>query len=89
MVGDNEEGIRGQFSQAVDVLRGANVNAGEYRPTDHNPLARFDDATGREVKRYRLDAPYAFAVITDDEMKNEHRCHLAEPALDGFRGELL
>ena len=89
MAGDTEEGLRGRFSRVVDVLRGADVDAGEYRPTDHDPLARFDGATGREVERYWLDAPYAFAVITYDDTENEHRYHLAEPALDGFRGELL
>ena len=89
MAGDSEGGLRGRFSRAVDVLRGADVDDGPYRPADHQPLARFDGAPGREVERYWLNAPYAFAVITYDEAANEHRYHVAEPPLDGFRGDLL
>jgi flagellar protein FlaI len=91
MAGDTEGGggLGSRFARIVDVLRGADIDAGPYRPPEHGPLARFDGAAGREVDRYWLDAPYSFAVVTYDDEENEHAYHVAEPPLDGARGDLL
>ncbi|MFB6068631.1 MAG: type II/IV secretion system ATPase subunit [Halobacterium sp.] len=84
------ENVREQARRVADVLRGSNVDVGEYRPAAHGPLVSFDGLEGyEEVDRYWVHAPYAFVFVGYDEADDEYRYHVVEPGLDDFEQELL
>jgi flagellar protein FlaI len=68
--------------RALTVLRGTRVDAPNYAPERHGPLAPASvDAVGEEVDRYWLNAPYAYASIRYDDAESEHRYVVVEPEL--------
>jgi flagellar protein FlaI len=72
------------------MLRGSEVDVQPFEPGEDGPLASFDvPADHREVDRYWVNAPYAYVVITYDEVENEHAYHAVEPELDAFERDLL
>jgi flagellar protein FlaI len=82
--------VRERAARVADVLRGSDIDIGEYDPDAHGPLVTFDGLDGyEEVDRYWVNAPYAFVFVGHDPEENEHRYHVVEPELDEFEQELL
>ncbi|WP_096393164.1 type II/IV secretion system ATPase subunit [Halorubrum trapanicum] len=89
-LGDRIEDLRLRLSRAWELLQGSTLDVRPFRPGEDGPLASFvvpDDE--REVDRYWVNAPYAYVVITYDEVESEHRYYAVEPELDAFERELL
>jgi flagellar protein FlaI len=83
-------GLGRAITRTIEVLRGSEVDPGQFDPSVHGPLVGFDPpADNEELERYWLDAPFTFAVITYDHADDEHRYHVAEPDLDPVERELL
>jgi flagellar protein FlaI len=83
-------GLGRAITRTIEVLRGSEVDPGQFDPSVHGPLVGFDPpADNEELERYWLDAPFTFAVITYDHADDEHRYHVAEPDLDAVERELL
>jgi flagellar protein FlaI len=82
--------VRERAARVADVLRGSDIDIGEYDPDAHGPLVTFDGLDRyEEVDRYWVNAPYAFVFVGHDPEENEHRYHVVEPELDEFEQELL
>ncbi|QUO47165.1 type II/IV secretion system ATPase subunit [Halorubrum ruber] len=89
-LGDRIEALQRRLSRTWELLQGSTLDVRPFRPGEDGPLASFvvpDDE--REVDRYWVNAPYAYVVITYDEVESEHRYYAVEPELDGFERELL
>jgi len=91
---DGRSGITGglidRLAEYVDVLRGTDLDAVDYRPDEHGRLVEFDGLEGyEEVERYWVDAPYAFVSINYDDTGKEHRYQVVEPTLTPLESELL
>jgi len=89
-LGDRIEALQRQLSRAWELLQGSTLDVRPFRPGADGPLASFtvpDDE--REVDRYWVNAPYAYVVITYDDVESEHRYYAVEPELDAFERDLL
>ncbi len=89
-LGDRIEALQRRLSRTWELLQGSALDVRPFRPGEDGPLASFtvpDDE--REVDRYWVNAPYAYVVITYDDVESEHRYYAVEPELDGFERELL
>ncbi|RLM72559.1 type II/IV secretion system ATPase subunit [Halorubrum sp. Atlit-26R] len=89
-LGDRIEALQRRLSRTWELLQGSTLDVRPFRPGEDGPLASFvvpDDE--REVDRYWVNAPYAYVVITYDEVESEHRYYAVEPELDAFERELL
>lgn len=89
-LGDRIEALQNQLSRAWELLQGSTLDVRPFRPGEDGPLASFtvpDDE--REVDRYWVNAPYAYVVITYDDVESEHRYYAVEPELDAFERDLL
>ena len=97
MSGDTHSGsestlgsLRRRLVRTVEMLRGSEIDVQPFEPGEDGPLASFDvPADHREVDRYWVNAPYAYVVITYDEVESEHAYHAVEPELDAFERDLL
>ncbi|MFW5999985.1 MAG: type II/IV secretion system ATPase subunit [Halorubrum sp.] len=89
-LGDRIEALQRRLSRTWELLRGSSVDVRPFRPGEDGPLASFVvPEHEREVDRYWVNAPYAYVVITYDEVESEHRYYAVEPELDAFERELL
>lgn len=89
-LGDRIEALQNQLSRAWELLQGSTLDVRPFRPGEDGPLASFtvpDDE--REIDRYWVNAPYAYVVITYDDVESEHRYYAVEPELDAFERDLL
>ncbi|MFC7141752.1 type II/IV secretion system ATPase subunit [Halosimplex aquaticum] len=78
------------LSRAATVLTGTRIHVPNYDPARHGRLVADPPATGeREVERYWLNAPFAYATISYDDEENEHRYRVVEPSLDETELDLL
>jgi flagellar protein FlaI len=83
-------GLRGRIERFVELLRGTDYESDPFRPADDAPLASFSLPTDhREVERYWVNAPFAYVVVTYDEVASEHQYHAVEPDLSPFAARLL
>ena len=83
-------GARRWLARTGQLLTGAAVPETKYDPNRHGHLVGSDaNVSGNEVDRYWLNAPFAYAVITESPQTNEHRYNVVEPSLDPFEQELL
>jgi flagellar protein FlaI len=93
MASDQRDGRLGAFrarlARTVEMLRGSQVPDELYRPADHGSIVEDREFDGREVERYWLNAPYAYAAITYDDEDNQHYYRAIEPRLDRFEEDLL
>ncbi|SMO79560.1 type II/IV secretion system ATPase subunit [Halorubrum cibi] len=88
--GDAVEALRRRLERTWEMLRGSELAVRPFRPAEDGPLAAFTAPPDeREVDRYWVNAPYAYVVITYDEVESEHRYYAVEPDLDEFERELL
>jgi flagellar protein FlaI len=82
--------LRRRLARTVEMLRGSEIDVRPFEPGEDGPLASFDVPDGhREEDRYWVNAPYAYVVVTYDEVDNEHAYHAVEPELDAFERDLL
>lgn len=88
--GDAIEAFRQRLRRTWEMLQGSELVVRPFRPGEDGPLASFTAPPDeREVDRYWVNAPYAYVVITYDEIESEHRYYAVEPDLDGFERDLL
>ena len=81
---------RRTLERLIDVLRGSRIDLERYNPDRHDPLVSFDGIDGcTEVRRYWVNAPFAFVAILYDDEHNAHRYHVVEPTLDGEERTVL
>ena len=79
------------LSRAATALAGTRIHVPDYDPGRHGRLVADAPPTGeREVERYWLNAPFAYATIGYDDEENEHRYRVVESSLDDdeFRSTL-
>ncbi|EMA69003.1 type II secretion system protein E [Halorubrum aidingense JCM 13560] len=89
-VGGRIEALRRRLSRTWELLQGSELDVRPFRPGDDGPLAAFSPpADEREIDRYWVNAPYAYVVITYDDVESEHRYYAVEPDLDAFERDLL
>ena len=89
-LGDQLEDLRRRLSRAWELLQGSTLDVRPFRPGEDGPLASFAvPADEREIDRYWVNAPYAYVVITYDDVESEHRYYAVEPELDAFERDLL
>ncbi|MFB6139761.1 MAG: type II/IV secretion system ATPase subunit, partial [Halosimplex sp.] len=82
--------LRRWLSRAATALTGTRIHVPDYDPARHGRLVADASFPGeREVERYWLNAPFAYAVISYDEADDEHRYHVVEPRLDETELDLL
>ncbi|ELZ40121.1 type II secretion system protein E [Halorubrum californiense DSM 19288] len=89
-LGDRIEDLQRRLSRAWELLQGSTLDVRPFRPGEDGPLASFvvpEDE--REIDRYWVNAPYAYVVITYDDVESEHRYYAVEPELDAFERDLL
>ena len=89
-LGDRIEDLQRRLSRTWELLQGSTLDVRPFSPGEDGPLASFvvpEDE--REVDRYWVNAPYAYVVITYDEVESEHRYYAVEPELDAFERGLL
>ncbi|QWC19924.1 type II/IV secretion system ATPase subunit [Halorubrum sp. 2020YC2] len=89
-LGDRIGALQRRLSRAWELLQGSTLDVRPFRPGEDGPLASFAvPEDEREVDRYWVNAPYAYVVITYDEVESEHRYYAVEPELDAFERDLL
>jgi len=89
-VGGRIETLRRRLSRTWELLQGSEFEMRPFRPGDDGPLAAFSPPEDeREIDRYWVNAPYAYVVITYDDVESEHRYYAVEPDLDEFERDLL
>jgi len=87
--GEEPQSLVERIRHGLAVLRGSGVEVEPYEPDD-GALVSFDGLAGyEEVRRYWLNAPYAFASINYDDDDNTHFYYAVEPELDEDEYELL
>ncbi|WP_178917436.1 type II/IV secretion system ATPase subunit [Natronomonas gomsonensis] len=83
------EAIRNSIRRTAETFSGSQLPATQYQPGHHGDVVgdrQFDD---REIERYWLNAPFAYAVVTYSDTDDKHLYRVIEPELDRFEGELL
>ncbi|CDK39836.1 type II/IV secretion system ATPase subunit [Halorubrum sp. AJ67] len=89
-LGDRIEAFQRRLSRAWELLQGSTLDVRPFRPGQDGPLASFTvPEDEREIDRYWVNAPYAYVVITYDDVESEHRYYAVEPELDAFERDLL
>ncbi|GAA0718846.1 flagellar protein FlaI [Halorubrum trapanicum] len=89
-LGDRIEALQRRLSRTWELLQGSTLDVRPFRPGEDGPLASFAvPVDEREIDRYWVNAPYAYVVITYDDVESEHRYYAVEPELDGFERDLL
>lgn len=82
--------LRDRAQTAVSLLRRPSIDVEPYDEDVHGPLISYDGISGqKEVERYWVNKPYAFASITFDPDEKEHCYHVIEPELSEFQQTLL
>jgi len=78
------------LSRAATALTGTRIHVPNYDPERHGRLVEDRPPTDeREVERYWLNAPFAYATISYDDEENEHRYRVVEPSLNETELDLL
>ena len=78
------------LSRAATAITGTDMHVPNYDPERHGRLVTDVPPQGdREVERYWLNAPFAYATISYDETDNEHMYRVVEPSLDETELDLL
>ena len=78
------------LSRAATALTGTRIHVPNYDPERHGRLVEDRPSTDeREVERYWLNAPFAYATISYDDEENEHRYRVVEPSLNETELDLL
>ncbi|SFR40301.1 MULTISPECIES: type II/IV secretion system ATPase subunit [Halorubrum] len=89
-LGDRIEALQRRLSRTWELLQGSTLDVRPFSPDEDGPLASFTvPEDEREVDRYWVNAPYAYVVITYDDVESEHRYYAVEPELDAFERDLL
>ncbi|WP_459194177.1 type II/IV secretion system ATPase subunit [Halosimplex sp. J119] len=84
------EALQQWLSRATTALTGTRIHVPNYDPKRHGRLVADPPDTGeREVERYWLNAPFAYATISYDDEDDEHRYRVVEPSLDETELDLL
>jgi flagellar protein FlaI len=82
--------IQQWLSRAATALTGTRIHVPNYDPERHGRLVEDRPSTDeREVERYWLNAPFAYATISYDDEENEHRYRVVEPSLNETELDLL
>jgi flagellar protein FlaI len=83
-------GLFGRLSRLSEVLRGTDLDVGNYVPGEHGGLVTFDGLGGyEEVDRYWLNPPFSFVSINYDPDDNSRFYYVVEPELDEDEYALL
>ncbi|ATW87658.1 flagellar protein FlaI [Halohasta litchfieldiae] len=84
------EELRHRLNLVAKIIRGSSVVVRPYRPAEDGQLASFEIPDGEEeVDRYWVNAPFAYVVITYDDVESERYYNAVEPDLDAFEQQLL
>jgi flagellar protein FlaI len=82
--------LQSWLSRAATAVTGTRIRVPDYDPARHAAVVGDPpESDARELERYWLSAPYAYATISYDDEENEHRYEVVEPGLDEFEMDLL
>ena len=88
--GGGLDALQQWLSRAATALAGTRIHVPNYDPERHGRLVADRPPTDeREIERYWLNAPFAYATISYDDEENEHRYRVVEPSLNETELDLL
>jgi len=78
------------LSRAGRAVTGTRIHVPNYDPERHGRLVEDrPPRRGREIRRYWLNAPFAYVILSYDDEENNHQYEVVEPGLTDDELDLL